>query len=291
VQAIGGSTNLVLHLAALAAELGIELQLDEWDWIGQKTPLVARFKPASEAPVSDLGRAGGVPAVLRVLSPLLALDTPTVYGATLAEVASSAKVLDWETIRPLEQPIAPTGGIAILRGNLAPDGAVVKKSAVDEAMMRHAGLARVFDCEEDIQRCLMADRVHPGDVLVVRYEGPRGGPGMRELSLPAAILTGMGLANSVALVTDGRFSGATRGPCVGHVCPEAAAGGPLAALRDGDRVEIDIPRRSLNVRLSDEELARRLADWAPQRREVPDGFLRLYAAHVGAASQGALLRP
>jgi dihydroxy-acid dehydratase len=157
--------------------------------------------------------------------------------------------------------------------------------------MQHAGPARVFDREEDVQRCLMEDHVHPGDVLVVRYEGPRGGPGMRELSLPAAILTGMGLASSVAMVTDGRFSGATRGPCVGHVCPEAAVGGPLAALRDGDIVEIDIPRRSLNVRLSDEELARRLDGWVPQRREVPNGFLQLYAAHVGPASLGAVLRP
>jgi len=290
VQAIGGSTNLVLHLTALATELGYQLTLDDWDHIGQETPLLAKFKPASPYSVSDFRRAGGVPALLKVLSPLLDLKLPTAYGSTLAQVAAQAEVHRSEIIRPLDDPLAPTGGIFVLRGKLAPDGAVVKASGVHPAMMRHIGPARVFNREEDVQECLLGGRVHPGDVLVVRYEGPHGGPGMRELSLPAAILVGMGLADSVAMVTDGRFSGATRGPCVGHVCPEAALGGPLAALRDGDVIEIDIPNRVLNVRLSNDELRARLDEWVPPSKEIPPGFLRLYADRVGPASQGAVLR-
>jgi dihydroxy-acid dehydratase len=289
VQAIGGSTNLVLHLGALAVELGHGLTLDDWDRIGRETPLLARFKPASSRSVSDLGRAGGVPALLRTLSPLLDLDTPTAYGPTLARVAARAEVRQPGVIRPLDDPLAPTGGIIVLRGNLAPEGAVVKASSVHPAMMRHVGPAWVFDCEEAVQECLLGGRVCPGDVLVVRYEGPRGGPGMRELSLPAAILVGMGLGDSVAMVTDGRFSGATRGPCVGYVCPEAACGGPLAALRDGDVIEIDIPGRALNVSLSDEELRARLEEWTWPSKEIPPGFLRLYASNVGPASRGAVL--
>jgi len=289
VQAIGGSTNLVLHLNALAAELGYALALDDWDRIGQHTPLLAKFKPASSHTVSDFGRAGGVPALLHVLAPLLDLSAPTAHGTPLAQVAAGAAVRDPQIIRPLDGPLAPTGGIVVLRGNLAPEGAIVKASGVHPAMMRHAGPARVFDCEEDVQECLLGGRVQPGDVLVVRYEGPRGGPGMRELSLPAAILVGMALADSVAMVTDGRFSSATRGPCVGYVCPEAMVGGPLAALRDGDVVEIDVPGRSLNVYLEEGELQARLARWVPPTREIPPGFLRLYASHVGPASRGAVL--
>jgi dihydroxy-acid dehydratase len=289
VQAIGGSTNLVLHLMALATALGYPITLDDWDRIGQETPLLAKFKPASPHSVSDFGRAGGVPALLKMLSPLLDLNTSTAYGSKLAQVAAQAEVRRPEIIRSLDDPLAPTGGIVVLRGNLAPEGAVVKASGVHPTMMCHVGPARVFDCEEDVQECLLGGRVHSGDVLVVRYEGPRGGPGMRELSLPAAILVGMGLADSVAMVTDGRFSGATRGPCVGHICPEAALGGPLAALRNGDVIEIDIPNRALNVRLSDDELRARLDEWAPPSKEIPLGFLRLYADHIGPASLGAVL--
>jgi dihydroxy-acid dehydratase len=289
VQAIGGSTNLVLHLNALAAELGYALTLDDWDRIGQCTPLLAKFKPASPYTVSDFGRAGGVPALLNVLAPLLDLNAPTAYGTPLAQVAAGATVADPQIIHPLDGPLAPTGGIVVLHGNLAPEGAIVKASGVHPSMMRHAGPVRVFDCEEDVQECLLGGRVQPGDVLVVRYEGPRGGPGMRELSLPAAILVGMGLADSVAMVTDGRFSGATRGPCVGYVCPEAMMGGPLAALRDGDVVEIDVPARTLNVRMSKDELRARLEKWEPPAREIPPGFLRLYASHVSPASRGAVL--
>jgi dihydroxy-acid dehydratase len=290
VQAIGGSTNLVLHLMALATELGYQLTLDDWDRIERETPLLAKFKPASPYSVSDFGRAGGVPALLKVLSSLLDLNMPTVHGSTLAQVAAQAEVRRPEIIRPLDDPLAPKGGIVVLRGNLAPEGAMVKASGVHPTMMRHVGPARVFDCEKDVQDCLLGGRVHPGDVLVVRYEGPRGGPGMRELSLPAAILVGMGLADSVAMVTDGRFSGATRGPCVGHICPEAALGGPLAAVHDGDVIEIDIPQRVLNVRLSEDELRARLDEWVSPSKEIPPGFLRLYADHVGPASQGAVLR-
>jgi dihydroxy-acid dehydratase len=289
VQAIGGSTNMVLHLAALASELGSPLELDDWDRIGAQTPLVAKFKPASSHTVSDLRRAGGVPALLKRLAPLLDLSGPTAHGTLLEQVAADAIIYRADVIRPLDEPLAAQGGIVVLRGNLAPEGAVVKASGVHPAMLRHVGQARVFDCEQDVQECLLGGRVHPGDVLVVRYEGPRGGPGMRELSLPAAILVGMGLGDSVAMVTDGRFSGATRGPCVGHVCPEAAVGGALALIRDGDEIEIDIPKHRLEVRLGAEELEARRKAWRPPKRETPSGFLRLYAESVGSASQGAVL--
>ncbi len=289
VQAIGGSTNAVLHLMALAHELGHAVSLDDWDRIGRDTPLLCRLKPASRYTVSDLGRAGGVPALLFRLGPLLRLDAQTAYGGSLADVAGSAHVAGSDVIRPLSAPLSTAGGIAVLRGNLAPEGAVIKVSGVDPAMLRHTGPARVFDSEEEVQQCLLGGLVRPGDVLVVRYEGPRGGPGMRELSLPAAIMQGMGLADSVAMVTDGRFSGATRGPCVGHVCPEAACGGPLAVLHDGDEIEIDVPNRLLTVHIADRELQCRLAAWHPPARDIPQGFLRLYARTVGPASQGAVL--
>jgi len=289
VQSIGGSTNMVLHLGALAAELGYDLALHDWDRIGAQTPLLAKFKPASGNTVSDFGRAGGVPALLKRLSPLLNLDGPTSHSRTLAEVAAQAQISQPQVIHSLDDPLAPVGGIVVLSGNLAPDGAVVKASGISPQMMRHTGPARVFDSEEAVKDCLLDGRVQQGDVLVVRYEGPRGGPGMRELSLPAAILVGMGLAESVAMITDGRFSGATRGPCVGHICPEAALGGPLAALHDGDLIEIDIPKRSLNVRLSDAELRARMVDWQPTHKEIPPGFIRLYVERVSPASRGAIL--
>jgi dihydroxy-acid dehydratase len=289
VQAIGGSTNLVLHLAALAKELAYDLELDDWDRIGRETPLVARFKPASEYSVSDLGRAGGVPALLKVLMPLLALEGPTAHGTSLRDLAGEADVQRPDVIHSLEAPLAPQGGIAILRGNLAPDGAVLKVSGVEPTMMHHVGPARVFDSEDEVQDSLLGGRIRPGDVLVIRYEGPRGGPGMRELSLPAAILVGMGLDDSVAMVTDGRYSGATRGPCIGHVCPEAAVGGALGLLRDGDVIEIDVQSRTLAVRLDDDELDSRRADWRLPVKKVETGFLRLYAEQVGPASRGAVL--
>jgi len=289
IQAIGGSTNMVLHLAALATELGSPLELEDWDQIGAQTPLLAKFKPASSCTVSDFGRAGGVPALLKRLAPLLDLSGPTAHGVPLEQVAAQATVDRADVLRSLSDPLAPQGGIVVLRGNLAPQGAVVKASGVNPAMLRHVGPARIFDSEQDVQECLLGGRVHPGDVLVVRYEGPRGGPGMRELSLPAAILVGMGLGGSVAMITDGRFSGATRGPCVGHICPEAAVGGPLALLRDGDVVEIDVPNHRLTVQLSEAELDERQSTWSPPVRDIPPGFLRLYAERVGPASLGAVL--
>jgi len=289
VQAVGGSTNLVLHLAALASELGGALTFDDWDRIGRQTPMLGRFKPSSPHTLSDLGRAGGVPALLHELAPLLELDTPTVYGGSLADVAARAAVRDRDVIRPLDAPLAPEGGIVVLRGNLAPEGAVVKAGGVSPGMMHHVGPARVYDAEEAVQECLLGGRVRPGDVLVVRYEGPRGGPGMRELSLPAAILIGLGLGDSVAMITDGRFSGATRGPCVGYVCPEAAVGGPLAGVEDGDVIEIDIPGRRLDVRLTNDQLAGRLRRARAPERNIPRGYLRHYARHAGPASRGAVL--
>jgi dihydroxy-acid dehydratase len=289
VQAIGGSTNLVLHLAALATELGHELTFEDWDRIGRNTPLVAKFKPASPYSVSDFGRAGGVPALLKVLSPLLDLNLLTAYGSTLAHVVAQTEILQPEIIRPLDDPLAPTGGIATLTGSLAPAGAVVKASGVHPSMMQHIGPARVFDREEEVQECLLGGRVQSGDVLVVRHEGPRGGPGMRELSLPAAILVGMGLADSVAMVTDGRFSGATRGPCVGCVCPEAALGGPLAVVQEGDLIEIDIPGRRLELLVPAEIIQRRLLAWKPRELAVTAGFLGMYARLVGPANCGAVM--
>jgi dihydroxy-acid dehydratase len=289
VQAIGGSTNMVLHLGALATELGYPLSLEHWNESAQNTPLLAKFKPASDYTVSDLGRAGGVPALLKRLSPLLDLRGLTAYGVSLEETAQAAEVLNEEIIRPLDNPLAPTGGILVLHGNLAPEGAVVKASGVPTAMWHHRGPARVFDREEDVQACLLGGQVKPGDVLVIRYEGPRGSPGMRELSLPAAILVGMGLGDSVAMITDGRFSGATRGPCVGHICPEAALGGPLAVVQDGDLIEIDLNRRTLNVQLNEAQLRARMRDWQPPIKVIPPGFLRLYAQQVGPASHGAVL--
>jgi len=288
-QAIGGSTNLVLHLGALANELNYKLSLEDWDTIGRNTPLVAKFKPSSKYNVSDFGHAGGVPALLHVLSPLLDLTGSTASGIALDKLAAQAEILAPEVIHTLKHPLARSGGIVVLKGNLAPQGAVVKASGVHPDMLQHAGPARVFDCEEEVQICLLSGKVRPGDVLVVRYEGPRGGPGMRELSLPAAILVGMGLGDTVAMITDGRFSGATRGPCVGHICPEAIMGGPLAAIKDGDVIEIDIPNRRLNVKLDSEELETRMKEWVPPKKDVLRGFMRLYAEKVGPASGGAVL--
>ena len=287
--AVGGSTNAALHLPAIAAEVGADITPDTFDRLGRKTPLIGRFAPASRFTLIDLHTTGGVPAVLKTLLPLLSPDAPTVDGRTIGEIASTARILRDDVLVPLDSPLAPQGGIAVLRGNLAPDGAVVKQSAVAPAMMRHVGPARVFESEEEVRDSLMARDIKPGDVLVIRNEGPRGGPGMRELSIPAALLIGMGLGESVAMITDGRYSGATRGPCIGHVCPEAYLGGPIAAVCEGDLIEIDIPNRILNVLVADEEIARRLAGWHPRQPAVTRGFLGLYSRNVGQASRGAVL--
>lgn len=286
--ALAGSTNAALHLPAIAHCAGLELTLDDFDLLSRETPLLAKFKPAAEHTVVDLHRAGGIPAVLHVLLPLLHGDTPTVTGQSIAELAATPPTAGQQVLHPLDAPLMPEGGIAILKGNLAPRGAVVKQSAVHPDMWQHSGPARVFESEDDVRASLMERHIQPGDVLVVRNEGPAGGPGMRELSIPAALLIGMGLGNSVAIITDGRFSGATRGPCIGHITPEAYAGGPLAIIQEGDWIDIDIPNRRLNVRLPDEVIQARLAAWKPRPPAITSGFLATYSSRVGPADRGAL---
>ncbi|MFQ6096343.1 MAG: dihydroxy-acid dehydratase [Armatimonadota bacterium] len=287
--AFGGSSNMVLHLLALSAEISGSLTLKRFDELSRDTPLLARFKPASDLTMHDFDRAGGVFALMRRIQSALHLDALGVAGP-LRNVLAQTGVEDATVLRSTDDPLAPEGGIAILSGSLAPDGAVVKQSAVHPNMMRHVGPARVCDSEEQAREMLATGRVREGDVLVIRYEGPRGGPGMRELSIPAAMLVGMGLHGCVAMITDGRFSGATRGPCVGHVCPEAALAGPLAAVRDRDEVEIDIPARRLELHVPRAELDARLQNWSPPPPKATGGFLDLYRSMVGPASQGATLR-
>jgi dihydroxy-acid dehydratase len=290
VLALGGSTNATLHIPAIAQEIGIELSLDVFDNLSRQTPLIGKFRPASPYTMIDLHEAGGIPAVLNLLSPLLDLDLPTVTGEEIRARAANAKNLRPQVLHPLSDPLAPEGGIAIMRGNLAPDGAVVKQSGVVAGMMRHTGPAKVYECEEDLERSLGNKGIKPGDVLVIRNEGPQGGPGMRELSIPAAMLTGMGLNESVAMITDGRFSGATRGPCIGHVAPEASIGGTIALVEDGDLIEIDIPNRSLNLLVPDEELTRRRSKWLPHIPRLNKGFLGVYSRNVTQANLGAVLK-
>ena len=290
VLALGGSSNATLHLPAIAIEAGLELPLRTFDDLSRLTPLIAKFRPASPYTIVDLDQAGGIPAVLNLLSPLLHLDLPTVTGESLRERAARAKPQHPEVLHSLASPLAPEGGLAILYGNLAPDGAVVKQSAVTAAMLHHTGPARVFECEEDLLASLQERSLRAGDVLVIRYEGPRGGPGMRELSIPAAVLTGLGLNESVAMITDGRFSGATRGPCIGHVAPEAFVGGPIALVQNGDRIEIDIPARRLQLLVPEAELALRRVAWQGRPVQAGTGFLELYRHAVTQANQGAVLK-
>jgi dihydroxy-acid dehydratase len=287
--ALGGSTNATLHVPALATEIGADVTPDTFDRLGRNTPLIGKFAPASRFTVVDLHTAGGIPAVLNVLAPLLNNESLTVAGCTIGQAAAKARVLRDDVLHPLDAPLSPEGGIAVLRGNLAPDGAVVKQSAVAPAMLHHAGPARVFESEEEVRDSLMSRSVRAGDVLVIRNEGPRGGPGMREMSIPAAMLVGMGLGESVAMITDGRYSGATRGPCIGHVCPEAYVGGPIAVVNEGDLIEIDIPDRRLTLQVSDEEIARRLVGRQPRPPAVTSGFLGLYSRIVQQANHGAVL--
>lgn len=288
-MSIGGSTNMLLHIPAIANEIGTDIPLSLFDEISRKTPLLAKFKPASKYNLLDFYEAGGVPAIMKTLESLLDLDLMTVTGKTLRENLSDIKVKRPDVIYSLDDPILPEGGIAVLFGNLAPNGAVVKQSGVNPKMMAHSGQAKVFDSEEEVRDYLSAKHVKPGDVLVIRYEGPKGGPGMRELSIPAALLIGMGLGDSVAMITDGRYSGASRGPCIGHVCPEAAEGGPIALIEDGDIIDIDIPNRKLNVRLSESELQKRKANWKPREPKVSGGFLDIYRQIVSGADKGAIL--
>jgi len=287
---IGGSTNMLLHIPAIAMEADIRIPMELFDRLSRKTPLLAKFKPASQFSLLDFHQAGGVPALMKEMESLLVLDLPTVTCRTLRENLSQARVMRREVIHSLENPIALEGGIAVLHGSLAPKGAVVKQSAVNPKMMVHSGPAKVFDCEEDVREYMSSKSVQAGDVLVIRYEGPKGGPGMRELSIPAALLIGMGLGDSVAMVTDGRYSGASRGPCIGHVCPEAAEGGPIALVQDGDIIDIDIPNRHLDIRVPQSELEKRKSIWKPKPPKIQGGFLELYSQVVSGADEGAILR-
>jgi len=288
-MALGGSSNSILHLIALSHEAGIAFPLEQVDEISRRTPHLTKISPSGKYHMEDLDRAGGVQAIMQELSPLLNLQAMTVTGKPVGEGLSDAKVRDQEIIRPRLRPHSPTGGIAILFGTLAPEGALVKAAAVAPSMLVHRGPARVFDSEEEATRYILKGEMKKGEVIAIRYEGPRGGPGMREMLTPTSLLTGMGLDDRVALITDGRFSGATRGAAIGHVSPEAAAGGPIAALRDGDVIRIDIPGHRLDVELAEEELARRLKALPPWRSRVEKGYLARYAERVSSASQGAVL--
>jgi dihydroxy-acid dehydratase len=277
-MALGGSTNAVLHLSAIAGEAGTPLPLSLFDEISRRVPHLCNMIPSGPYALEDLDAAGGIPALMKELSPLLHLDSVTVTGKIVEKNVEGAKVLNAEVIRPLANPVHKEGGIAVLRGNLAPEGSVVKTAAVSPGMLVHKGPARVFDSEEETMKAIVSRKIESGDVVVIRYEGPRGGPGMREMLSPTATISGMGLSESVVLVTDGRFSGATRGPCVGHVSPEAAEGGPIAALRNGDFIEIDIPKRVLRVELKDDEIKNRLRLWKPKPPKVKRGYLVRYSS-------------
>ncbi len=290
--AMGGSTNTVLHLLAIAREARIEFDLARINELSKKTPTICKIAPSSEFHIEDLDRAGGVPAILRELSNkegLLHPDRPTVSGRTIGEIAASAPEADGEVVKSIKNPYSEDGGIAILFGNLAPEGAVVKSAGVVESMMRFRGRAVCFDSEEEAIEGILGGKVKPGSVVVIRYEGPRGGPGMREMLSPTSAIVGMGLGESVALITDGRFSGGTRGACVGHVAPEAAAGGPIGVVRDGDEILIDIPGRRIELLLPEEELRERLRNFKPKKKEIPSPWLRRYAKLVTSASRGAIL--
>ena len=290
-MALGCSTNTMLHLPAIAHEAGVEISLDMSNEISAKTPNLCHLAPAGDTFMEDLDRAGGVRAVMAELAGAGLLDTGvmTCGCKPLAEVLEDAKNLDPEIIRPIENPYSANGGIAVLKGNLAPDGCVVKRSAVAEEMMRHEGPARVFDSEEDAIAAIYAGKIVAGDVVVIRYEGPKGGPGMREMLNPTSAIVGMGLGGSVALITDGRFSGATRGAAIGHVCPEAAAGGPIGLVREGDRIAIDIPACSVELKVSDEELAERRKTWVCKEPSITTGYMKRYVKLVTGADRGAIL--
>jgi len=291
-MALGCSSNSVLHLLAIANEAGVELDLDMINEISSRTPNLCRLSPAGENHIEDLYRAGGVMAVMKELASKSLIDTslPTVTCRTVAENIADAVNGDTDVIRPVENPYSPTGGIAVLRGNLAPDGCVVKRSAVDESMLVSRCRARVFDGEDAAIAAIYAGSIKPGDVVVIRYEGPKGGPGMREMLAPTSALAGMGLDKSVALITDGRFSGATRGAAIGHISPEAAEGGPIALVNEGDIIEINIPAGTLNLLVPDDELNRRKSEWKLPVRPVLKGWLGRYSRLVGSASTGAVLR-
>jgi dihydroxy-acid dehydratase len=292
-MAIGGSTNTVLHLMAIANQAQVKLDLEEFDRISSVTPQLAKLSPASENRIGDLHEAGGIPAIIKRLYEAGLIDgtARNVSGLTIAEIAEQAHVANEEIIKPIDKAYSKTGGIVVLKGNLAPDGAVIKQGAVAQEMFTHEGPARVFNSEEEAFEAIMGGKINKGDVVVVRYEGPKGGPGMREMLSPTSAITGMGLSAHCALITDGRFSGGSNGASIGHVSPEAAEGGPIALLEEGDIIQLDIHKRTLNVKLSDEELTVRKDKWVkPAIQAMPNSYLRRYAALVTSASTGAVMR-
>jgi len=287
-MALGGSTNSILHLMAVAHEAGVDFPLSVVNEISERTPCLCRLSPAGDYHIEDLDRAGGITAVMKELKGLLNLDSRTVSAKPVAEIIANGQVVDRDVIRSAANAYSAKGGIAVLFGNLSPEGAVVKRAAVAPEMLVHRGRARVFDSEEEATAAIMKADIKPGEVIVIRYEGPKGGPGMREMLTPTALLSGMGMDKEVALITDGRFSGATRGAAIGHVSPEAASRGPIAALTDGDIIKIDIPNYRLEVELSDKEITNRLVQLAEFEPKVKTGYLRYYAEKVTSASTGAV---
>ncbi len=288
-MALGGSSNTCLHIPAIAHEAGVDIPLDIFDEISRKAPHISNLRPGGDYFMEDLYYAGGIPAVLKRLESIMN-DCPTVSGDTTQTIAKAATVMDNDVIRSMDNPYHTQGGMAILKGSLAPDGCVIKQSAVSEKMMNFSGPAKVFNSEEDASNMIRNTELNGGEVVIIRYEGPKGGPGMREMLAPTAALVGRGLGDSCALITDGRFSGGTRGPCVGHVSPEAAAGGPIAFVEDGDIIEINIPERTIELKISETELERRRKDWQPQEPQIKSGYLARYAKNVTSASTGAVYK-
>jgi dihydroxy-acid dehydratase len=288
-MALGGSSNTVLHLMSIAHEAGIKLDLKTFDRISKATPHITNLEPSGTHFMEDLEYAGGIPAVLKRLKAKLH-NTPTLSGKNIYAIADGAEIFDEEVIRPFSKAYHQQGGIAVLYGNLAPDGAVVKQSAVSPKMMRFTGRARVYNREEEAMQAILSNKIKKGDCIVIRYEGPSGGPGMREMLAPTSAIVGMGLSESVALITDGRFSGGTKGHCLGHCSPEAADRGPIAILKDGDAISIDIPNRKLEVRLSNAEITKRFKSWKPVPPKIKTGYLARYSKLVSSADKGAILR-
>jgi dihydroxy-acid dehydratase len=288
-MALGGSSNTVLHLMAIAHEAGIKLDLKTFDRISKSVPHITNIEPAGTHFMEDVEYAGGIPAVLKRLKSKLN-NTLNVSGEKTFEIADKAKIFDEEVIRQFAQAYHKQGGIAVLYGNLAPDGAVVKQSGVSDKMMKFSGKAKVFNREEEAMQAIMGNKIKKGDCVVIRYEGPAGGPGMREMLAPTAAIVGLGLSDSVALITDGRFSGGTKGPCIGHISPEASAGGPIAIIKDGDTINIDIPARKIEVRLSQAEIDKRFRNWKSVEPKIKTGYLSRYCRMVQSADKGAVLK-
>jgi dihydroxy-acid dehydratase len=291
-MALGCSTNTILHLTAVANEAGVEIDLRHLNEISERTPRLCYLSPAGPNHIEDLNAAGGIPAVMKQLSrnDLLDLDVMTVTGKTLSANLASADEGDGDVVRSIDNPYDKSGGLVALFGNIAPEGCVVKQAAVAPNMLTHEGPARIFESEEAASAAILGGKINPGDVVVIRYEGPRGGPGMREMLAPTSSIAGMGLDAEVALITDGRFSGATRGASIGHISPEAMEGGPIAVVREGETIKIDIPNRSINLAVDDQEIEKRLKEWKEPEPKITDGILGRYARMVSSASKGAVYK-